>query len=217
MDIDGIIFDLDGTLWDSRQAVTESWNDSLARHAPGAAPFSAAQIESVMGLGRREIGEKLFSAFGSRGEELCGLCLREENGFLARRGGRLYPGTEALLKGLAESLPLFIVSNCQAGYIESFLSFSGLGPWIKDHLCEGDTGLDKAGNIGLIRRRHGLERPVYLGDTALDEKSAKAAGCLFVHAGYGFGRAQDPAGRISSPGELPGLLSKLQGGTVWIP
>ena len=112
-----------------------------------------------------------------------------------------------MLESLCKSRPLFIVSNCLPGYIESFLDVSGLGACFTAFESAGSTGLTKAGNIRLIAQRYGLKAPVYVGDTVMDEDSAAQAGCAFIHAGYGFGSARAPLAVINAPGELPGLLS----------
>jgi len=199
---DSVIFDLDGTLWDSTETVAESWNMSLRRRGFSAPHITGADVAGIMGMTEREIAEKIFAPFfGAEAGEVCTLCLREEVEYIAIHGGRLYPGIEDMLKALAP-LPLFIVSNCQTGYIEAFLHYTGFGKYIRDFECIGRSGLSKAENIALVAQRNGLQRPLYVGDTASDEKSAEAAGCAFFHAGYGFGMAAAPLERISRPLEL---------------
>lgn len=87
-------------------------------------------------------------------------------------------------------MKVFIVSNCQSGYIELFLKKTGLAPYVTDTECFGDTGMKKAENIRLVVARNGLQQPVYVGDTKGDEEAAHEAGVPFVHAAYGFGRAR---------------------------
>ena len=164
---DGVIFDLDGTLWDSCRVVAESWGETLRRLDPAA------------------------------------VC--------PARGGELYPELEETLAALSAREPLFIVSNCLDGYIQCFLHSSGLGRYFRDYECEGSTGLSKAENIMLLCRRHGLRRPVYVGDTRSDESSARKAGCAFIHAAYGFGSCEAPDAVIRGLGELPGLLKTGEG------
>ena len=91
--------------------------------------------------------------------------LSERREALRKKSGALYPQLESVLTQLAARLPLFLVSNCQAGYIETFLDCTGFAPYITDHLCPGDTGEGKAENIREIIRRHHLKSPVYVGDT----------------------------------------------------
>ncbi len=211
MNIDGIIFDLDGTLWDSSRAVAESWGLTLRQeygveHSP-----DTEAVRGIMGMTSAEIAAALFSGFGARAEEICLRCIRGENAYIARRGGDVYPGTAEMLASLAADRPLFIVSNCLDGYIECFLQSSGFGGFIRDWACEGSTGLRKAGNIALIARRNGLRAPVYVGDTAMDEQSAREAGVPFIHAAYGFGQATAPDAVIESPSALPRVIGQMEG------
>lgn len=205
---DGILFDLDGTLWDAVPEVTESWNRTLAREGIDRT-LMAEELRPCMGLLLSDIGAKLLPGVSQqRREELIGLCCADENAYLAQRGAALYPGEEEALSALSKKYPLFVVSNCQSGYIEAFYQGTGLEKYFTDFESAGNTGLTKAENIALVVKRHGLKKPVYVGDTALDFASAQAAGVPFIHAAYGFGRVENvPA--IHAPGELEGLLETL--------
>ena len=208
--IDSIIFDLDGTLWDSCRVVAESWGQTLRdRYGLDGGP-DAGQVKSIMGMTAEEIRNALFSRYGDRAEEICLACIHGENAYIARHGGDLYEGVAEMLEKLSAKLPLFIVSNCLDGYIECFLTSSGLAPRFRDWACEGSTGLKKAGNITLITERHGLLHPVYVGDTVMDERSAREAGCPFIHAAYGFGKSEKPDAVITSPAELVQLLERME-------
>ncbi len=210
MNIDGIIFDLDGTLWDSCRIVAESWGYTLrtkygARHVP-----TEAGVRSVMGLTVAQIAERLFSEYGGHALEICRDCIYEENAYIAAHGGGTpYPGLEELFGRLSGRCGLYIVSNCIDGYIQCFLGCTGLGRYIKDFECEGVTGMSKADNIALIARRNGLKRYIYVGDTASDEESTALAGCPFVHASYGFGMAKAPAAVIGAPLELLAVIDAM--------
>lgn len=212
MDIDGIIFDLDGTLWDSCRVVSESWGQTLRRICGAERGPSPEDVKGIMGMTAEQIAAALFSQYGERAEEICLRCIHEENAYIARHGGDLYPGIREALAALSERLPLFIVSNCLEGYIECFLESSGLSPRFRDFVCAEATGLSKAGNIALIARRNGLKCPVYVGDTVMDEQSAREAGCLFIHAAYGFGGVASPDAAAASPAELPAAVDALKGG-----
>ena len=205
---DGILFDLDGTLWDAVPEVTESWNHTLAREGVGRV-LTVEELRPCMGLLLSDIGARLLPGVSQqRREELIGLCCADENAYLARRGAALYPGEEKALSALSKKCPLFIVSNCQSGYIEAFYQGTGLEKYFTDFESAGNTGLTKAENIALVVKRHGLKKPVYVGDTALDFASAQAAGVPFIHAAYGFGAVENvPA--IHAFSELEALLDTL--------
>lgn len=211
MKADSIIFDLDGTLWDSCRVVAESWGETLRREygiEDGPGPL---QIRSIMGMTAAGITETLFSQYGARAEEICLACIHGENAYIAVHGGDVYAGVKEMLAALSQRLPLFIVSNCLDGYIECFLESSGFAPYFRDYACEGVTGLAKAENIRLIARRNGLMAPVYVGDTAMDEQSARGAGVPFIHAAYGFGAAKAPDAVITAPYELTDLIEEGEG------
>lgn len=201
MKYEAIIFDLDGTLWDSTGTVADSWNESLRRLGESSR-FTSADIAGIMGCTDREIEERLFSSFGARAHALCAACMGEEPPYIAVNGGSLYEGVESMLETLFERYPLFIVSNCQSGYVEAFLSYTGFGRYFRDFEYLGRKGLSKQENISLIMERHGIRNAVYVGDTAHDEKSAAAAGCDFIFAAYGFGSCIQPLTAVQSPAEL---------------
>lgn len=205
---DGILFDLDGTLWDAVAEVSESWNNTLAREGIDRT-LTVEDLRPCMGLLLSDIGARLLPDVPSeRREELISLCCTDENAYLAQHGAALYPGLENALSALSKKYPLFVVSNCQSGYIEAFYQGSGLKKYFTDFESAGNTGLTKAENIALVAQRHGLKKPVYVGDTALDYTSAQAAGVPFIHAAYGFGKV-DNVPAIRSPEELEGLLETL--------
>lgn len=214
MIIDGILFDLDGTLWNSSRAVAESWGETLRALDPEARCPGPAEIRSIMGMTAPQIAEALFSHYGADAERICLACIHGENAYIAVHGGELFPDLEQTLATLAKRAPLFIVSNCLEGYIESFLQSSGLDRYFRDFECEGSTGLTKAENIALLCRRHGLRRPVYIGDTRSDELAARGAGVAFVHAAYGFGVCEAPDAVIGSLPELCALLQTEEGSHV---
>ncbi len=205
---DGILFDLDGTLWDAVPQVTESWNRTLAREGIRRV-LTVADLRPCMGMLLSDIGASLLPHVDDeRREELIALCCADENDYLARHGASLFPREEEILSLLAEKCPLFVVSNCQNGYIEAFYQGTGLGKYFSDFECAGHTGLPKSGNIALVVERHGLKHPVYVGDTMLDYTSARDAGVPFLHAAYGFGTVEGvPA--VQSLAGLPVALAAL--------
>lgn len=193
-----IIFDMDGTLWDSAENVARAWNEAVGREM-----FTERDIKSVMGLTMTTIAERLFpNETEEKRQEFLDRCCECENKYLRAYGGKLYPNTESTLRELAKRHRLFIVSNCQAGYIEAFLEFYKLGGLIEDKLCWGDNRLEKSENIRLIIERNGLEGALYVGDTQGDCDSAYKAGARFAHAAYGFGTADRWDHKLNDISEL---------------
>jgi phosphoglycolate phosphatase len=112
----------------------------------------------------------------------------------------------SLVPELSRGRPLFIVSNCQAGYIEVFLATSGLANYFRDFECWGRTGQSKAENLGSLVLRNGLGSPWFIGDTEGDRVAARENGVFFVHAAYGFGNVADCDATLSRFGEISSLF-----------
>ncbi len=189
--LDSLIFDLDGTLWDTMNACAVAWNRVIQRrHIPFREIFPD-DIRKVTGLAHEECIRRVFLGLPEKTlQTLIQETMEEDNRVISEMGGDLYPGVaEGLLK-LKENFPLFIVSNCQKGYIETFLKWSGL-EFFKDFECWGNTGLKKDENLkNLISRNH-LTSPIFIGDTESDYAAAKACQIPFVHVEYGFGVCAD--------------------------
>ena len=199
---------MDGTLWDATGELAASWAQALAGEPDVPRPPTKRELEGVMGMTDKQLVAVIFPQVDqARGLELFEKCCQAENVYLRQHGGQLYEGLVPALEALAEKLPLFIVSNCNLGYIPAFLEAHGLGRLFRDWECIGRTGREKWENIRLVAERNGLRHPVYVGDTAMDQASAQKAGVPFLHAAYGFGRAPG-APAVQSPGELPGLLDR---------
>lgn len=201
---DAILFDLDGTLWDSVDEIIYAWNAVIARHPGLRKPISRAEQEGVMGLQMDEIARRLFADQTSeKQKELMSECCEEEQRYLAIHGGTLYDGLEETLTELNKKYKLCIVSNCQCGYIETFLNVHNLSKYFDDFICFGQTGKSKGESNQIIIARNGFQHPVYVGDTAGDHQAAKDAGIPFIFAEYGFGNTENADAVIHS---LPELL-----------
>lgn len=206
---DGILFDLDGTLWNSVPEVARSWTIGLEQLGISRPPITAEELFPCMGLVLTDILDRLVPGLSPEEQmRVISHCCQVENDYLAKHGAELYPHEEKVLAALGKKYPLFVVSNCEKGYIEAYFQGSGMGKYFTDFESAGNTGLPKSENIKLVVRRHGLKSPVYVGDTALDCKSAREAGVPFIHAAYGFGKVEGVP-TIQGLRELEGLLETL--------
>lgn len=205
--IDSIIFDVDGTLWDSTDTVARAWNRILEQKTDLKPTLTGDTLKGLFGRLLPDIAAVIFEKYPREHQlELIDLCCEEEHRELLAHPAPVYDTLEETLRILSGKYPLYIVSNCQAGYIEVFLQATGLGGYFQDHLCPGDTGQAKAENIGIITRRHNLKAPVYVGDTAGDQDACRKARVPFVFASYGFGTADHPDGTIRRPLDLTHLF-----------
>ena len=203
----GILFDLDGTLWDSVERLTPAWNRVL-----GACGVSVTtpQLRALMGKTAEEFAAALLPDLDPRGEGLRAIdaCCREELIDLRAFGGVLYPGLRETLEAVRRDWRCYIISNCQEGYIDTFLDHHGFRDLFDGYL-DHSTGLSKGGNIRLLMEREGLTKAVYVGDTHGDELAAREGGVPFIHAAYGFGEAEAPAGVLKTLRDLPEVLKEF--------
>lgn len=206
MKYDGILFDLDGTLWDSTETAAKVWTEEAA--AQGVEKIvTGRELQGLYGLPLEDIAVGVFPDI----EREKALSIMEKSvvsqcPVLVEKGGILFDSMEKVIIELSKKYPLFIVSNCRSGYIEAFLEHYGFLKYFTDYECPGRTGLSKADNIKLVMERNNLKNPVYVGDTMGDKKSAAEAGILFIHAAYGFGKADEYDVAANTPEELLELL-----------
>ncbi|AYC30551.1 HAD family hydrolase [Paenisporosarcina cavernae] len=201
--MDSIIFDLDGTLWDPINTVLAAWNKQILAYDASKSPLTRKDFEGIMGMQLHEFSGILFPDMEEKERAtLINACCESEHAEIEKIGGNLYPNVEKVLKELSKKYPLFIVSNCNDGYIEAFYAYHKLDPYFQDFENPGRTGLSKGENIQLVMERNNLSAPIYIGDTDGDRRSAEFAGIPFVYAAYGFGKVDGYDMKIESVEEL---------------
>lgn len=188
-----LIFDLDGTLWDSCATVAKAWTQGALEMGHPELSLSPETVQTTMGLTFDEIFEKLWPHLNLHDRRLIGHhCETVETALLLQEPGTLFEGVKQGLLELSEHYRLMIVSNCQTGYIENFLHHSGLEDIFEDWECFGDTHRPKCENIQLVMQRCQLESAWYFGDTLKDESSSRTAQLPFGFVEWGFGQCENP-------------------------
>lgn len=210
MDFDGLIFDVDGTIWNTTPVVADAWNLAIDNNFPGVPHVTADILKTQFGKTMDVIADNLFPMLSREEKDrLMDFCCEQEHIALESNNKDLtYSGMLNAFETLSKKYPLFIVSNCQSGYIEIVVEKTGIKPFIKDFECFGDTGKEKWENIKLLIQRNNLNNPVYIGDTNGDYESCKKANIPFIWAEYGFGKPDDNKyyGKIGSISELEKIL-----------
>ena len=206
-----LIFDIDGTLWDTREIVARGYNVELEKMGRRDLFLTAEFLTSLFGKTAREIADVIFADYPA-GERL-GLifnCMETERQVLRADPCRVdFPGVKETLRRLKERYRLFLVSNCEKGYPEIMMEKLGLEDLFEDHLCHGDTSLPKGDTIRILMERHGIDDAVYIGDTQGDLEASRRAGIPFIFCTYGFGTPAEWDAKIDSFRELPGVLETL--------
>ena len=210
MKFDGLILDVDGTIWNTTGIVAEAWNKTIDTFFPQVPHVNAEILKGQFGKTMDVIADNLFGVLSAEDKKILmeKCCIYEQKALLDNTKNITYEGVIETLKKLSSIIPIFIVSNCQSGYIELVIEKNKITPLIKDFECFGNTGKSKAENIKLIASRNGLKAPVYVGDTQGDYEACKEAEVPFIWAAYGFGKPEDNNyyAKIDSFTQLESLL-----------
>lgn len=208
--IDSIILDVDGTIWNTTDIVAEAWNHAIDKLYPQVAHVTGQILKGQFGKTMDVIADNLFSPLDDEGKSILikECCVQEQIALESNTKDITYPGVIETIATLSKHIPLFIVSNCQSGYIELVIRKNKIEQYITDFECYGNTGKGKAENIRLLCERNGLKYPIYVGDTQGDYEACKCAGIPFVWASYGFGKTDDDGyfAKIDEFGELRKLI-----------
>ena len=208
MDYESLIFDIDGTLWDSRALVAEGYNLQLRAEGLDHLCVNAEIFLPLFGKVMTEIADVIFASIPAPERyALMDRCMTTENQYLQENPCEIgYPDILPTLKALAKKYRLFIVSNSQQGYPELCIRKLGLEGLIQAHKCFGDTGTEKGLTIRALMEEQDIHSAVYIGDTQGDYEAARVAGLDFIFAAYGFGEPEGWTARVDSPVELLDIL-----------
>jgi phosphoglycolate phosphatase len=204
---DGLIFDLDGTLWDAAAASARGWNIALEKLG-ASTRVTEDDIRSVSGTPFRQCVATLLPELSPASEEMIHFIDEHERLSLEEVGGVLYDGVREGLDRMAGHHPLFVVSNCPDWYLEAFFRITGLRGCFSGWDCHGASGLHKTEMLRGLTQRHSLVNAAYVGDTDGDHDAARGAGMDFVFVSYGFGATDGPTFSFAS---FSGLTTTMLG------
>jgi phosphoglycolate phosphatase len=204
---EALIFDIDGTLWDSRQLVADGYNIQLEKEGLSHLCITAETLRPLFGKVMTEIADHIFESIDpAQRYDLMERCMETENAYLFANECKIgYPKVKETLAELSKKYRLFIVSNSQCGYPELCIDKLGLGEYIEGHMCFGDTGTSKGQTILTLIRKHNIGSCIYIGDTQGDLEACKEAGIPFIFCAYGLGQAESWDAKIDSIEELLNL------------
>ena len=206
-----LIFDIDGTLWDSRALVAEGYNIQLCAEGYDHLCVDAEVLRPLFGKTMSAIADAILAEIAvPERYALMERCMDTENKYLAQNECKIgYEGVKETLEELKKSYRLFIVSNAQCGYPELCMEKLGIASLFEGHLCYGDTGTEKGETILELMRRHSIDDAVYIGDTQGDYEATLVAGIPFIWCAFGFGSPEGYAAKLENFRQLPQLLKTL--------
>ena len=195
---DSIIFDMDGTLWDAVNTYAKSWNIYFYKNGINR-KITKKVLDNLMGLEESLYLEQVIPEFPSgKRKEIYSDVINLQYGLIEKEGGHLYDGVFDGIKKLSEYYQLFIVSNCPEYTIRCFIKWSKLENYFKDSISHGENLKPKFENIELLKKKHKLSLPIYIGDTDSDRIQSEKANIPFVFMDYGFGKSDNYFLKFSS-------------------
>lgn len=200
MNYESLIFDIDGTLWDSRALVAEGYNICLRAEGHPELCVTAEDLKPLFGKVMTEIADTILAPIPvPERYALMDRCMQTENAYLQENPCQIgYALVRETIAELSKYHRVFIVSNSQCGYPELCIEKLALTPYISGHLCFGDTGTSKGQTIRRLMAQYGIESCAYIGDTQGDCDACREAGVPFIFAAYGLGSADSYEYRIDS-------------------
>ena len=189
-----VVFDLDGTLIDSRRDLTESANLLVLER--GGERLPEAAIAKMIGEGAALLVRRALTAAGleTRPEDVTRFL--EIYGRQLLETTRSYPGIEEALQALAPRVSIAVLTNKPIAPAREILEGLRLAPLVAT-VFGGDGPHPRKpdpASMRVLMDMHGVgpERTVLVGDTRIDFETARAAGTHVCLARYGFGYEQFP-------------------------
>ena len=213
-----VVFDLDGTLVDSRTDLANATNALIVEL--GGATLPDSRIVEMVGEGAGLLVRRALTAAGldpgTPGALERFLLLYDER---LLEHTRPYDGVLDALEWLFTRAPLAVLTNKPGGATRRILAGLGLARYFRE-VIGGDSPFgrkpDPAALLHLARAREVEPRETLMvGDSAVDLQTARRAGTRVCLARYGFGYripdsdVQDDDLRIDSPAEIVGALEAL--------
>lgn len=213
-----VIFDLDGTVVDSRLDVANSTNEVLESY--GAAPLPVDVIGGMVGEGARRLVQRAREASGLRvplDEALDRFRAVYDRRLLEHT--RPYAGIVESVRAAGALARLAILTNKPEGPTRRLLEAFGLldsFEWV----VGGDSGVPRkpnpAGTLHLMERAGAAAaETLFVGDSMIDVETARRAGVAICVARYGFGHLRgelDLRGDeliAAEPGEIAAIVARF--------
>lgn len=206
-----IIFDIDGTLFETRRVTVPAVQRTFAAHG-----LPVPDADAIMSFTGHPVEQyRAWLAGLCPPDRACEIVEEADRTEVALIGteGRLYAGVEEALDALeGEGHVLALCSNAPDDYMEAFLRASGLRSRLCAWRCRGTRDTDKTRMVGELVASISNRPVIVVGDRRDDVDAAHAHGGLAVGAEYGFGSPKELAradARVASPRDIPDAVRSL--------
>jgi phosphoglycolate phosphatase len=190
MTVRAALFDLDGTLVDSLEDLTDAVNHMLAGFSKS--PLSSASVRSLVGKGARNLVQRALATESPEEVERGLRLFVEFNTTHITDKSRLYPGVRQALETLAEHrIRMAIISNKQEALSRLILETLGIDRFFET-ICGGDTFPEmKPSPLPLLRVIESFDvmpgQAAMVGDSINDIQAGRLAGIATIGCNWGYG------------------------------
>jgi phosphoglycolate phosphatase len=204
-----IIWDLDGTLVDSRSDIAVAANDALAEL--GRPPLPLATVASFVGDGIGTLIERLLPQGSDAERTACREAFERHYAVGSTRATRAYSGIpETLARLQAAGHVQAVATNKALAYVAPILAHCGIAGYFQ--AARGGDGRRKPDPWMLLDLGHELGQPPawMIGDHHTDIRAGRAAGCRVLFCAWGLGRSDGDAvdATATDPLEIAGLIAR---------
>jgi len=204
-----IIFDLDGTLWDTISTTTQATKDILKRENINI-DFDTNVISKSMGLSFSDVAKMYFPTLEKEKREyLLNEIIKRNIEIIKLKGADIYKGSSEVIKDLSQKYKLGIITNNKDDYVQAFFKASKLEEFFIDYMGAASYNISKGEAIRKMVDKHNENENFYIGDIKKDMIAAEEAKIGFIHAKYGFAKDLKFEKYIDNIDQLPDFLEKI--------
>lgn len=181
-----LIFDLDGTLWETEKSYYYAFNQYLLNHPEVINEVNAEEIKNFKGITMDKMAPLLFPKMDEKSQYNAILeCLKYSCEYLIAEENTIDQKIIEIIKTLNCQYDLYIVSNCPKEYIDIFFKKTSLKNYFKEVIALGgftkNNDYDKGNNLLKLLQKHQIKEAYFVGDNLIDLKMAKYASLPFIY------------------------------------
>jgi len=209
-----VIFDLDGSLWDTSQAILTVTNLILKNY--GKEEITIDSVNQSFGLPIEEKLELLLPEFRkSDAIKIYGQIMATVQKLLdTGKGVKVFSGVKPILKDLSSRYKLGIISQNSEKYVKSFINLTKTLDYFEDYIGIADYNLDKSQAIMRLRQNNNVAHVIYVGAKESDRDAAKDALVPFLHARYRYNNQIESSYFANSISEITEAIYQIERGNI---